>query len=78
MPVHAVLVGKHVRSWLQLGPYESDRENFLTVLFLGPGHNTRKFSDRCLEKNLGKIFPLGGPTPKFLGKVEIWYQVECA
>ena len=68
MPVHAVLVGKHVRSWLQLGPYVSDRENFLTVLFLGPGHDTRKFSDRYLEKNLGKIFPPGGSDPQIFWK----------
>ena len=71
MPVHAVLVGKHVRSWLQLGPYVSDRENFLTVLFLGPGHDTRKFSDRCLEKKFGKNFsPRGVRPPNFLEKLK--------
>ena len=57
MPVHAVLVGKHVRSWLQFGRYVSDRENFLTMYFPGHGHYTRKFSDRYLEKKF--------PTPNF-------------
>ena len=65
MPVHAVLVGKHVRSWLQFGRYVSDRENFLTMYFPGHGHYTRKFSDQCLEKKIWeKFFLQGGPTPK--------------
>ena len=71
MPVHAVLVGKHVRSWLQFGRYVSDRENFLTMYFPGHGHYTRKFSDRCVEKQFGKNFsPRGVRPPNFLEKLK--------
>ena len=56
-----------VRRGPQLRPYDSDRDNFLTMCFQGDGHYTHKFSVRYLEKNFWeKISPRGVRPPKFL------------
>ncbi len=44
---------------------------FFEYFFLGKGHDSLKFSDRNLEKNLGKNFPQGGPTPKNFFEVPV-------
>jgi hypothetical protein len=53
---------------LRLSPRAEEgpvKKIFFAYFFLGKGHDSLKFSDRNLEKNLGKNFPPGGPTPKF-------------
>ena len=61
-----------VRRGPQLRPYDSDRDNFLTVYFEGHGHYTHKFSVRYLEKKFGeKISPRGVRPPKFLNRFQM-------
>ncbi len=51
-------VGCHIR-----GPMSPIVKIFFEYLFLGQGHDSLKFPDRNLEKNLGKNFPPGGSDP---------------
>ncbi len=43
---------------------------FFAYFFLGQGHDSLKYSDRYLEKNLGKKFSPGGLTPNFFEKLK--------
>ena len=43
-------------------------KHFFAYFFLGLGHDSRKFSDRYLEKNLGKKFSPGGSDPQIFSK----------
>ena len=52
-----------VRRGLQLRPYDSDRDNFLTMCFQGHGHYTQIFSS-ISRKKFGKKFPPGGSDPQ--------------
>ena len=47
----------------QMGP---SPQHFYAYVFLGQGHDSLKFSDRYLEKMLGKIFHREVGPPKFL------------
>jgi len=55
-----------VRRGPQLRPYDSDRDNFLTMCFQGDGHYIQTFSVRYI----GKKFSPGGLTPIFFLKFQ--------
>ncbi len=52
-------------------PGGSGAKIFFSYFFMGQEHDSINFSDRYLDKNFGKKFPPGGPTPKIFGKVDV-------
>ncbi len=56
----------------------SRKKNFFAYFFLGHEHYSPTFSDRNLEKILGKKFPPGGLTPKIFFEVTIPPLGQCA